>query len=198
MHILHALQGKDLMSFKTPRLLRQITYKEKTPSAMTWSQFTSELLIIQQVFDKLFFPTGEVGLELATCVRSFLTSAPLPKILPSSPTLDPKLFQSLDRAFTAGKWLPSVLTIRAYHHYGFPSDHFPVEMTLRVKLAQQSRCPRPKRSLAYPNNENDPRLLEFHQSFRTYFNPQPLPRPCAVTESLTVFTDGSVGMDEYT
>ena len=64
-------------------------------------------------------------------------------------------------------------------------------MTLRVKLAQQSRCPRPKRSLAYPNNENDPRLLEFHQSFRTYFNPQPLPRPCAVTESLTVFTDGS-------
>ena len=64
MHTLQVIQGKDIMSFKTPRLLRQIT---------SWAQFTSDPLIIQQTFDALFFPLGEAGVQIATHVRNFLS-----------------------------------------------------------------------------------------------------------------------------
>ena len=194
LHTLQLLQGKDVMSFKTPRLLRQITYQEKTPVALSWAQFAGDPLIIQQFFGHVFFPLGEDGIDFASHVRSFLFATPLPPASASRPILDPKLFHSLDKCFTVSKWLLTVLNMQAYHDFGFPSDHFPTELTFRVKLRQPSSNPGSalKKALAYPTSSADPRLHAFNTTFRSFYSSPTIAAPAPPTRgSLTIFTDGS-------
>ena len=79
-------------------------------------------------------------LQIVADIRQFLGADTLPPTALAKPQIDPYRFQSLDRCFTARKWLPSVQKCRAQHYAGFPSDHYLLSLRIRVKLA--GRMPR--------------------------------------------------------
>ena len=180
------------MSHKTSRLLRQITYKEKTAPAKTWAQLNSDPALPPSILNNLF-STWDVGLEIATIVRRFLLATPLPK-LSQIPELDPVRFQSLDRAIVNAKWLPSILSLQAYHSAGFPSDHYPLELVFRVKLAQRKARPPKQFALDYPTFSDDARISHFNSLLRAELSPL---TPAFSTEppptepEVTIYTDGS-------
>ena len=192
LRMLKALRSVDVMSHKTSRLLRQITYKEKTAPAKTWGQLHSDLALPPGILNNLF-STWDIGLEIATTVRSFLLATPLPK-LSQTPELDPVRFQSLDRAIVNSKWLPSILSLQAYHSAGFPSDHYPLELVLRVKLAQRKARPPKQFALDYPTFPDDPRIPHFNSLLRAELDPLTPAfsnEPPRTEPEVTVYTDGS-------
>ena len=192
LQILKGLHSVDVMSHKTSRLLRQITYKEKTAPAKTWAQLNSDPALPPSILNNLF-STWDVGLEIATIVRRFLLATPLPK-LSQIPELDPVRFQSLDRAIVNAKWLPSILSLQAYHSAGFPSDHYPLELVLRVKLAQRKARPPKQFALDYPTFSDDPRISHFNSLLRAELSPLTPAfsnEPPPTEPEVTVYTDGS-------
>ena len=126
-------------------------------------------------------------------VRRFLLATPLPK-LSQIPELDPVRFQSLDRAIVNAKWLPSILSLQAYHSAGFPSDHYPLELVLRVKLAQRKARPPKQFALDYPTFSDVARISHFNSLLRAELSPL---TPAFSTEppptepEVTIYTDGS-------
>ena len=140
--LLHGNAATDILSFKQSNLLKHVTYRDKHPPPESWNQFILDPLGWLHLWDK-FQNTSlqEVDqLQIVADIRQFLGADTLPPTALAKPQIDPYRFQSLDRCFTARKWLPSVQKCRAQHYTGFPSDHYLLSLRIRVKLA--GRMPR--------------------------------------------------------
>ena len=96
------LQHQNLVeaaSYKTPDLLKHITYRDKTAPPSDWSQFVLDPIPLQQFYTKLEARLGELALDVSSKVRSYLTNESLlpPPTIP--PQVDPIRFQRLDHCF---------------------------------------------------------------------------------------------------
>ena len=121
------MQTQDMVevaSYKTPNMLQQITYRDKTAPPKDWSQFVLDPIGIQQFYDLLHNNLQEYALATAAHVRAYLDLndvLPPPKLLPQ---LDPVRFQRLDHFFTRRQWMNTVRNCRSKLCTGFPSDHY--------------------------------------------------------------------------
>ena len=189
LNLLRGHDSVDCMSFKTPNLKQQVTFRDKTPPPKDWSGFVTDPLPLLQVYDVIQakITPEDLSLQVADTVRKYLTSDPLPDQLPLPPTNDPLRFQSLDRIVTRGKWLPSVHQVKAVHDTGFPSDHYLLVSKIVVKLG--SKIPRP---LAEPRRSYD-QPAQYNLAFRKFYANSAVTPPSAtpLTEELEVYTDGS-------
>ena len=133
--LLSRLQFSDILTFKQPQLLRRITYRDKNPPPPNWSPFVLDPIGWTQFWDKIHsLPcNGEDNLVIATLIRNFLTND-WPTEPPIPPRIDPLRFQSLDRIITRSQWLPSICKVGSFLQAGFPSDHYLLELVIRVKL----------------------------------------------------------------
>ena len=89
----------EVASYRTPNLMRHITYRDKAAPPKDWTQFLMDPLVMQQVYDKLHYGLGEYALSSAALIRSFLeldSLLPAPKVLPhyskgsTTPSLEDK------------------------------------------------------------------------------------------------------------
>ena len=138
----------EAASYKTPNLMEQITYREKAAPPKDWSQFVMDPLPLLQVYDKMLHTMGEQSLKAAAITRSFLD---IPSLLPPQklePQLDPVRFQRLDHLFVRKQWLGTVQSCRSKLYTGFPSDHYLLVTSVKVKLA--ARQPKPPYSTTPP------------------------------------------------
>ena len=192
--LLHAASFKDALTFKQPNLLKQITYKDKFPPPTSWSQFVLDPLILLQLWDKiqsLHHPESQ-ALEVASCIRSFLDIQSLQPPVDNRIVNDPRRFQSLDRLILPGKWLPTVKRVKAVHSAAFPSDHYLLEMEVRVKLGAKPKQYQPPLRYDYSAINHTTRK-QFNQKLQaelgTYQStPQETPPS---SEAVAVYTDGS-------
>ena len=107
----------EVASYKTPNLLQQVTYRDKTAPPKDWSQFVFDPIGVQQCYDVLHNNLQEYALVTAAHVRSFLDLndiVPPPKLLPQ---LDPV-------RFTWRQWMNSVRNCRSKLYTGLPSDQY--------------------------------------------------------------------------
>ena len=136
----------EVTSYKTPNLLQQITYRDKTAPPKDWSQFVLDPIGIQQFYDLLHHNLQEYALVTAAHVRAYLDLnevLPPPKPLPQ---LDPVRFQRLDHFFTRRQWMNTVRNCRSKLYTGFPSDHYLLVTEVQVKLASRPpKAPQPPR-----------------------------------------------------
>ena len=192
-NLLKSTDSCDVLTYKTPNLLHQVTYRDKAPPPIDWGQFALDSIRVLQFWDKvagLPIPEEE-SLIIGQTIRGFLTEEPLMQTTPLKPQVDPYRFQSLDRMVTRRKWLPSVKTVRARHDTGFPSDHYLIISHVQVKLgAKPPIPPRPPR-LDYAAEEE--KLKEFQRTFRAAHANSREREPPHKTESYEyqVYTDGS-------
>ena len=192
-NLLKSTDSCDVLTYKTPNLLHQVTYRDKAPPPIDWGQFALDSIRVLQFWDKvagLPIPEEE-SLIIGQTIRGFLTEEPLMQTTPLKPQVDPYRFQSLDRLVTRRKWLPSVKNARARHDTGFPSDHYLIISHVQVKLgAKPPVPPRPPR-LDYAAEEE--KLKEFQRTFRAAHANSREREPPHKTESYEyqVYTDGS-------
>ena len=191
--LLHNHQLVDALTFKQPRLLRHVTYRDKNPPPTSWSPFVLDPMGWTQFWDKLFVLTNheDLNLSIAYHIREFLTDV-WPTDPPIPPKVDPVRFQSLDRLFTRSQWLPSIQKIGSVLSAGFPSDHYLLEAVVRVKL--KSRPPKvpPPICYDYPSITHEQRY-QFNQTFRRFHS-----NPSTTTPEINytrkewfIYTDGS-------
>ena len=191
--LLHNHQLVDALTFKQPRLLRHVTYRDKNPPPTSWSPFVLDPMGWTQFWDKLFVLTNheDLNLSIAYHIREFLTDV-WPTDPPIPPRVDPVRFQSLDRLFTRSQWLPSIQKIGSVLSAGFPSDHYLLEAVVRVKL--KSRPPKvpPPICYDYPSITQEQRY-QFNQTFRRFHS-----NPSTTTPEINytrkewfIYTDGS-------
>ena len=88
-------QMVDVLSFKQPRLLRHVTYRDKNPPPANWGAFVLDPMGWTQFWDKLYALTysEEHNLSIAYNIRGFLTDS-WPTDPPVPPRVDPLRFQS--------------------------------------------------------------------------------------------------------
>ena len=168
--LLHNHQLVDALTFKQPRLLRHVTYRDKTPPPSNWSLFVLDPVGWTQLCDRLFALTNneDQNLSIAYNIRGFLTDV-WPTDPPIPPRVDPIRFQSLDRLFTRSQWLQTLQQVGSVLLAGFPSDHYLLEAVLRVKLkARRPKVP-PQLRYDYPNTSPEQRY-QFNQAFRRYYS----------------------------
>ena len=135
LRFLEASDTRDVMSHRTPCPLHQISYRDKTPPPLEWSQFVADPLALQHLYTLLHFRFGDDALVISGRVRSFLSLPDVLPPLPSPVTTDFRRFNCLDRMLTRRQWLNSVHSCRTYPQSGFPNDHFLLESHIQVKLA---------------------------------------------------------------
>ena len=134
--MLKHLAAVDTMTFKQPNLRRQITYRDKFAPPKSWDQFIQDPLGWLQLWDTFqSLPMNEDDqLTIVADIRAYLGADTLPSLLPNKPEVDPYRYQSLDRMFTLRKWLPTVHSVTAKLNTGFPSDHFLLISSIKLKL----------------------------------------------------------------
>ena len=182
----------DCMTFKTPNLTKQITYREKFPPPKSWLQFAADPIPLLQLWDIISaFPVNlQDALEIGQLIRSFITPAALIDTVPTKPCNDPSLFQSLDKITCRKQWLPTVQQCFASHNTGFPSDHYLLVAFIQVKLG--SKPQKPPTPIKYDYSSAPSSVTGFNQLFRAKYTgaiesaSQTTPR-----QHLTIYTDGS-------
>ena len=182
----------DALSYKQPNLLKQITYRDKQAPPRSWDQFISDDLGWLQLWDKVqALPAQEDDLlAVVGTIRNYLGVDTLPFLGSYAPVVDPLRFQSLDRLVVARKWLPTVLQLRALHHTGFPSDHFPLFAKIRVKLGALPKPPPAKPRYAYKSDEYTAKT--FNRAVRAHYGATTvLTTNQHGAPKLQVYTDGS-------
>ena len=188
------LQHQNLVeaaSYKTPDLLKHITYRDKAAPPSDWSQFVLDPIPLQQIYTKLEARLGELALDVSSKVRSYLTNESLlpPPTIP--PQVDPIRFQRLDHCFVRHQWLNSVRSCRALPFAGYPSDHYPLVTEVQVKLAKRSKAIRPHRRLNLTKVTESQREA-FNSAFRKHLTgDHDSPTPEDHSAAIHIFTDGS-------
>ena len=163
---LNTTDSCDCMTFKTPNLTKQITYKEKFPPPNSWLQFAADPIPLLQLWDIISaFPVDlQDALEIGQLIRSFITPETLIDTVPAKPCNDPSLFQSLDKITCRKQWLPTVQQCFASHHTGFPSDHYLLVAFIQVKLG--SKPQKPPTPIKYDYSSAVSAATGFNQLFR--------------------------------
>ena len=129
----------EVASYKTPKMIQQITYKDKAAPPTDWSHFVMDPLVLQQFYGVVASKCSGQATQLAFRIRNLLDLPPLlhpPKI---QPQVDPYRFQRLDHCFTRKQWLSSVHSCGSKLYTGFPSDHYLLVSDVQVKLASGPR-----------------------------------------------------------
>ena len=67
----------EAASYKTPDLLKHITYRDKAAPPSDWSQFVLDPIPLQQIYTKLEARLGELALDVSSKVRAFITNESL-------------------------------------------------------------------------------------------------------------------------
>ena len=135
----------EVASYKTPKMIQQVTYKDKPAPPTDWSQFVMDPLVQQQFYGVVASKCSGQATQLAFRIRNFPDLPPLLQPPNIQPQVDPHRFQRLDHCFTRKQWLSSVHSCRSKLYTGFPSDHYllvsevQVKLASRPKTAQQSR-----------------------------------------------------------
>ena len=73
----------EVASYKTPKMIQQITYKDKAAPPTDWSQFVMDPLVLQQFYGVVASKCSGQATQLAFHIRTFLDLPPLlhpPKI----------------------------------------------------------------------------------------------------------------------
>ena len=146
MNLLQSTESCDAMSFKCPNLLEQVSYRDTTPPPPDWGLFALGSVRLLQFWDVIAsLPVSQdESILIGHNIRTFLTEDPLMQTTPQAPSVDPLRFQALDRLVVRRKWLPTVLSSKINQKQGFPSDHFLLEIKIRVKLGPKPAAnPRP-------------------------------------------------------
>ena len=170
------------MTFKTPNLIQQATYRDKNPPPQDWSAYVTDPLILLQLYDMIQATPTDVS-----SIRSFLASESLPSLPPPPkrpPCNDPVLFQSLDKVVTKRRWLPTMRSSKAIHS--------PVIISSRWHLSKLgSRVPTPTR----PPKRGYVQGSLYPEQLRKYFSTQQASagsHPASATDvGLDIYTDGS-------
>ena len=191
MNFLQSTESCDAMTFKCPNLLEQVSYRDKTPPPQDWGLFALDSVRLLQFWDVVeSLPVSQDdSIRIGHNIRTFLTEDPLMQTTPQAPSVDPLRFQALDRLVVRRKWLPTVLSCKISHKQGFPSDHFLLEVKIRVKLGSKPAAnPRPPK-LDYSSTQQV--RESFQNTFRSAYakgssNTQP-----AHSREYLVYTDGS-------
>ena len=185
----------DAFSYKQPNLLKQITYRDKHAPPQSWDQFIHDPLAWLQLWDKfqsLPLP-GDDQLSIVAEIRSYLEADTLPSLLSYKPQVDPYRFQSLDRVVTLKKWLPTLRTVTSKLNTGFPSDHYLVMASVKVKLAARLTLPPRKPKLDYTAKSYA--ASRYNAQLRKQLNStDTAPHNAAnasLTQSIQIYTDGS-------
>ena len=124
-------------------------------------------------------------------IRNFLTHE-WPNDPPIPPAVDPWRFQSIDKIITRSKWLPSVQKIASNTHIGFPSNHYLLEMVLKVKLNSPPPKQPPKPRFDYSAVFGELRR-KFSPAFKKAYGSSRTtpPETSAISEKWEIWTDGS-------
>ena len=185
----------EVASYKTPNMMQQITYRDKTAPPKDWSQFVLDPIGIQQFYDLLHNNLQEYALVTAAHVRSFLDLhdiLPPPKLLPQ---VDPIRFQRLDHCFTRRQWINTVRNCRSKLYTGFPSDHYLLVTEIQIKLA--SRPPKPPQPPRYEYGRvTEAQRAEYNSIFRDLLEEGPVAPVLPIledhnAEKVHYYTDGS-------
>ena len=188
---LNTTDSCDCMTFKTPNLTKQITYRE-IPPKKSWLQFAADPAPLLQLWDIVSaFPVDQQdALGIGQLIRSFITPETLIDTVPTKPCNDPSLFQSLDKIICRKQWLPTVQQCFASHNTGFPSDHYLLVAFIQVKLG--SKPQKPPAPIKYDYSSSRSVATSFNQLFRAKyaggFEQTPLTTP---RQHITFYTDGS-------
>lgn len=142
LNFLQQNEACDVMTHKTGNPLHQISFKDKAPPPIEWSQFIFDPLVMQQVYAKFQTTFGDDALEIAYTIRSYLNLDRLPPPTQQEITPDFRRFQCLDRLVTRRQWLNTIHSCKSMLRLGFPSDHFLIVTSIRVKLAARKITPR--------------------------------------------------------
>ena len=67
----------EVASYKTPKMIQQITYKDKAAPPTDWSQFVMDPLVLQQFYGVVASKCSGQATQLAFRIRSFLDLPPL-------------------------------------------------------------------------------------------------------------------------
>ena len=188
---LHNQNLVEAASYKTPDLLKHITYRDKAAPPSDWSQFVLDPIPLQQIYTKLEVRLGELALDVSSKVRAYLTNESLlpPPTIP--PQVDPIRFQRLDHCFVRHQWLNSVRSCRSLPFAGYPSDHYPLVTEVQVKLAKRSKAIRPHRRL-HLTKVTESEKEAFNASLRKHLtgdSADPIPEDHSA--AIHIFTDGS-------
>ena len=190
---LEATSTVDALTFKQSDLLKHVTYRDKQATPLDWLALAADPIGWVQVYDKFQKVAGvtDEALVLVNHIREYATSAFLPKPPQTTPRVDPLRFQNLDKLVVRHKWLPSVQKVQALHNQGFPSDHYPLEAVIKIKLKASpqpgSRLPKYDYS-AFDNHKKQ----QFNQELRWQLDySAPAPDTSTMEEDWDIYTDGS-------
>ena len=128
-------------------------------------------------------------MDIAHLVRQFITSSPLLDQSSTTPQIDPRRFQNLDKLVTRAKWLPAVQKCFAVHSAGFPSDHYALYASLKVKLG--ARPPPKVKPQKYYYDKSSETKSRFNHLLRDILQETPIIPTSTNTSSAQVYTDGS-------
>ena len=191
MNLLQSTESCDAMSFKCPNLLEQVSYRDKAPPPPDWGLFALDSVRLLQFWDVIAsLPVSQdESIIIGHNIRTFLTEDPLMQTTPQAPSVDPLRFQALDRLVVRRKWLPTVLSSKINHKQGFPSDHFLLEIKIRVKLGSKPASnPRPPK-LDYSSTQQV--RESFQNTFRSAYAKSSPAETSARKREYFVYTDGS-------
>ena len=190
-NFLQSTETCDAMTYKSPHLLDQVSYRDKAPPPQDWGLFALDSIRLMQFWDivaSLPISTDD-SLRIGHHIRTFLTEDPLMQTTPLAPRVDPFRFQALDRLAVRRKWLPTVLSCKVNHKQGFPSDHFLLETKIRVKLGSKPPAdPRPPK-LDYSSTAEV--RESFLATFRSSYAGRADRNASAGNREYDVYTDGS-------
>ena len=177
----------EVASYKTPKMIQQITYKDKAAPPTDWSQFVMDPLVPQQFYG-VVASKCTVGFSYQEFSGSASSFTP-PKI---QPQVDPHRFQRLDHCFTRKQWLSSVHSCRSKLYTGFPSDHYLLVSEVQVKLASRPKTAQQSR----PDSHGFPNCTEaskeaFQKSVTAALLQQPTTQHTDHTAPVHYCTDGS-------
>ena len=179
------------MSFKCDNLIEQVSYRDKTPPPIDWGLFALDSIRLLQFWDKIAsLPLSEPEtLSIGHNIRTFLTDEPLMNTTPLKPQVDPVRFQALDRIITRRKWFPTVTQSKCNHNTGFPSDHFLVQIKIKVKLGSRPPVIPRAPKLDYSSSARVRESLQ--ASFRAAYATHAQTHTTEGTREYTIYTDGS-------
>ena len=194
-NFLRTTASRDVLSYKQPNLTKQVTYRDKHQPPVCWSQFLAEPIILLQFWDKiqeLSLVGSSTEMEIASIIRAYITADPLLTPPEAAISSDPYRYQFLDKIVTRSKWMPSVCKAQAVHSTGFPSDHYLLEATIRVKLAAQP--PKIQRDPLYSYKDlTKEQVKDFRMELRKQLQTgySALPAPQDPASAKAIYTDGS-------
>ena len=91
-------ESVDTITFKTPDLIKHVTYRDKTPPPQDWGAFILDPLGWIQTYDLIQHASqsDSRAIQIAHNIRQFLTATPIQQPPPAPPSADPIRFQNLE------------------------------------------------------------------------------------------------------